>query len=117
VGAAVDISTVTSADGSTRTVIITGEFDLGGVDEVRQALTEAIETDMITKVVVDLGPTEFLDSSGIGVLVTARTLALGRGVELAAVNATGLVEQVLQLTGALQLLQPAEETRRGNRAG
>jgi anti-sigma B factor antagonist len=109
-GAAVDTSTVTSADGATHTVIITGELDLDGVDQVSQALTEAIEIAGTVKVVADLGPTQFLDSSGINVLIMARNEAERHGVQFRVVNASGLVEEVLQLTGVLQLLQSTEAT-------
>jgi anti-sigma B factor antagonist len=107
VGAAMKISTAMSADNAICTVIISGEFDLAGVERVRQVLIEAIETDGIAHVVIDLGPTEFLDSSGIGVLVFAHNLAAHHGVALTLANASGLVEEVLKLTGVWQLFQPA----------
>jgi anti-sigma B factor antagonist len=62
--------TVRSAlDGERIRLTLEGEMDLSNVQTVETALEEACSEDR--KVLVDLGPLEFLDSTGISLLVRA----------------------------------------------
>jgi anti-anti-sigma factor len=64
-------------------VRLAGELDLYNAEEVRAALTRAIEGSP-RRVVVDMADVEFVDSTALGVLIEARS-KLGRdGLALAA---------------------------------
>ena len=64
-------------------VHLAGELDLYNADEVRTALTQAIDGEP-SRLVVDLAEVEFVDSTALGVLIEARS-KLGRdGLALAA---------------------------------
>ncbi|HEX7084604.1 MAG TPA: STAS domain-containing protein [Gaiellaceae bacterium] len=58
-------------------VRLAGELDLYNAEEVRAALSTALE-DGPERVVVDLSEVEFIDSTALGVLIEARS-KLGRG--------------------------------------
>ena len=49
-----------------------GELDLYNADEVRKALTEAID-DGAERIVVDMSEVDFVDSTALGVLIEARS--------------------------------------------
>jgi anti-sigma B factor antagonist len=51
---------------------LAGEIDLYNANEVREALTEALDA-APTRIVVDLAAVEFLDSTALGVFVEARS--------------------------------------------
>ena len=68
-----------------------GELDLYNADEVRSALTDAIDSG-IARIVVDMSAVEFVDSTALGVLIEAR--------------------KSLENRRAFLLAQPGLETRR-----
>lgn len=61
-------------------------------DEVNQALGEGL-----TRLVLDLGPVEFIDSSGLGVVVSVLK-RLGPSGNLAIANANSAVRRLFSLT-------------------
>src|SRR5437763_179186 len=60
-----------------------GELDLYNADEVRKALTEAID-DGAERIVVDMSEVDFVDSTALGVLIEARSKIGRDGILLAA---------------------------------
>ena len=72
-----------SRDGAT-VIRLGGELDLYNADEVRAALTQAIDSGA-GRVVIDMSEVEFVDSTALGVLIEARSrLANRRSFLLAA---------------------------------
>jgi anti-anti-sigma factor len=92
-------------------VCLSGECDLAVSDRLTEVLLDAVHRSAV--VVVDLAGLEFLDSSGMHGLVTAHRAAKERGGRLEAVNPTGNVALVLDLTGVGTLLKPAAAPDRG----
>lgn len=86
------------------TVSLDGELDLAGRDDVERAIGEVVHAEGTRMVVVDLSSLEFIDSSGIGVLLKGRRQADAAGVGYRVNAATGIVRQVLSLTGVLEHL-------------
>jgi anti-anti-sigma factor len=72
---------------------LTGELDIAGVDTVRAAL-DSVPSDA-DGIVFDLSALDFMDSSGIAVLLTARE-RFGR-VQLR--RPPDIIRQVLEMTG------------------
>ncbi len=88
-------------------VAVSGEVDLAVHDSLLESLQSAIKTadrDGVGKVVVDLSPTSFLDSTGIRVLVKGRDAAIAAGIDFSVTGAGGLVRKVLEVTGVLAAL-------------
>ncbi|MEA2177744.1 MAG: anti-sigma factor antagonist [bacterium] len=68
----------TEADGAAR-LEVTGELDIGTGAQLEDAVTRALDAGA-RDVVVDLGGTTFLDSSGLGALIrAARAVDAARG--------------------------------------
>jgi len=91
------------------TVTLAGEFDLASGKVVTQAIDHEITAAGTTAVNVDLSDLAYLDSSGIGGLVKGRRKADKTGVAYRVTGATGMVRQVLRMTGMLEYLA-AEST-------
>ncbi len=81
---------------------LAGELDVADVAEVEQALDAAI-ADSSGAFLVDLVELDFLDSSGIRVLLRARALLGREDRVLALVGPTGPVRRALDLTGVADL--------------
>jgi len=85
-------------------VCLIGEFDMSVGDALSAALVGAARHPGVTAVVVDLQRTVFLDSHGVAGLVAGYEAATRAGRTLTAVNARGLVNEVLTITGLAEVL-------------
>ncbi len=91
--------------GHGRTVTVAGVIDLVTAPRFRSALVEILEAGN-ADAVVDLAAVDFIDASGIGVLVWAARMAGDRGGRLTIRNPSQAVRLVLDLAdldGALEI--------------
>jgi anti-sigma B factor antagonist len=78
---------------------LSGELDLVTVDSVRAAM-DAVLTEATGRLIFEVSELEFMDSSGIALLVSASRKA--EKVELR--NPTLIVRRLIELTGLTELL-------------
>lgn len=78
-------------------ICISGDLDLAAFDEVDELLTSA-QSDGYRGVRIDLRSLEFIDSSGIRVLLLAHQRAEQRGDEFCIVRGNDHVQRVFALT-------------------
>lgn len=83
---------------------LVGEMDLANVDEVRQALTAAIEGED-PAVIVDMSELEFIDSTGISMLLEAQAASRRDSDRLAFRGVQAEVARTLKLTGVDEQLR------------
>ncbi len=77
---------------------VKGEVDLYTSPQLKDKVTEMIEHGQ-SRLIIDLTDVGFMDSSGLGVLVTALKRARERDGSLALVCPEGSVHKVLTITG------------------
>jgi anti-sigma B factor antagonist len=75
-----------------------GEIDLYTAPKLKEQLGSLIEQDRV-RIVIDLGGVEFLDSTGLGVLIGSLRRCRERGGELALAAPKETVQKVLNITG------------------
>ena len=82
-----------------RTLLISGVVELNATNAgaFRDATREAFKPET-TIVTVDLAAARFVDSSGLGALVTVHKAMLARGGKLQILNPSPMARQVLELT-------------------
>jgi anti-sigma B factor antagonist len=78
-------------------VAVAGEFDLGSVPDFRRARDQALKEH--SPLVVDLTRCQFIDSTGIGALITCFKRAAQEDVDYALVGSGPQVGRVLELVG------------------
>jgi anti-sigma B factor antagonist len=100
----VEISASINRDGRVATVVVSGEVDIASVPTVDRAIHEAVTTDGVNTVRVDLSAVRFLDSSGISLLLKGRRLADDRAISYQVTRACGTVLRVLELSGVWEHL-------------
>lgn len=84
-------------NGDVPVIAVSGEVDVYSAPALRDRLTELLETG--PSVVVDLTDVSFLDSTGLGALVAARTVAAGQGGALALVCTQQRILKLFTITG------------------
>jgi anti-sigma B factor antagonist len=77
---------------------LTGELSLAEASALENRLAQVLAMNATT-VVVDLSGVEFIDSTGLSVLVRAQQHASERGVELGVANPNAQAARLLSLTG------------------
>jgi anti-anti-sigma factor len=81
---------------------LSGELDLAGAPELDQALAAA--RDAGTALTLDLRELEFIDSSGLGVLVRFNNAAVAAGYEYSVIAGPPQVHRAFVLSGLDQAL-------------
>jgi anti-sigma B factor antagonist len=84
-------------------VALTGEIDLAAAPVIRDHVDRLLGTDTAA-VVIDLSGVTFLDSSGIGTLLTCRKMADAAGKTFRALHAQDRVAAILDMTGVTDIL-------------
>jgi anti-anti-sigma factor len=84
-------------------VCLAGDFDMSVAAELSDALVRAARAPGVTRVVVDLQHTAFLDSHGIAGLLAGFDAATAAGRGFRVTNAKGVVRQVLEITGLAEV--------------
>lgn len=94
---------VTVTDGGDETVVaIQGEVDLYTAPRLREQLEGAVATDS-PNVVIDLDTLDFIDSTGLGVLVGALKEAENRGGEVRLRNPGRSTRKILEIAGLTEV--------------
>lgn len=94
----------TKVDGGT---VITprGRLDMMAATELRSLVTEAVGSGS-PRLVVDLGETQFIDSSGLGALIAGLKTTRQAGGDLRIARPTEQVQMVLELTQMNTVMRP-----------
>jgi anti-sigma B factor antagonist len=95
---------VTRTDAGEAVVAVRGAVDLVSKDELLDVALREFERAGIHLVVLDMSGVEFIDSSGLGALVTLDNEATGRGARFLVRDPSARVERILALTGLLDRL-------------
>lgn len=96
-GGCVELSVTRQGTGNVPVVAVNGEVDVYAAPALRDGLTELLEDG--SSVVVDLTEVGFLDSTGLGALVAARTAAADKGGSLPLVCTHQRILKLFTITG------------------
>ena len=91
-------------DGASVEVSPAGDLDMAATFRLEPAVEQLIAQDGVRRLVLDLAEVRFIDSAGIGALLSIRERADRLRVELALTNVSAPVEQVLEFTGTTGLM-------------
>ena len=100
----------TEQHGDAAVVVPTGELDLATAPALEEALGRAFDGGSV-RVVLDLRELEFIDSSGLRTLLTARRQAEAAGAQFSLVAGHRGLERTLEIAGVHKVFDwtPAEE--------
>ena len=84
-------------------VTVAGECDLHTGRQLRDVLTSEVSRG-VRRLILDLSGLAFMDSAGMQVLLSVRTVLIVRGAIMALVSPQPVVARILELTGADQII-------------
>lgn len=89
--------------GDTVTAYLSGELDHHSAKEMREAVDNAVELNMPSKLVLDFKEISFMDSSGIGLVMGRYKLLKKSKAELYISNTPSSIYKVMKLAGIERL--------------
>jgi anti-anti-sigma factor len=94
-----DLTVSRSDDGDRSTLALTGELDIDSVADLREPAEERLGSGECSALTLDLAGLTFIDSSGLGLLIELRRLALGSGASFHVVNVPSGPARVIGIAG------------------
>ena len=89
-------------------IAVSGELDIASAPELAQTL-EQIRPEQTKLVIVDLRELEFMDSTGLSIIVRAHQRLAEEGCELTLIKGKPQVQRLLDLTGVADRLRLVAE--------
>ncbi len=102
-------------EGAAAVIIVSGELDLASSPKFEQQL-EQVSDSGTESLVIDLRGLEFMDSTGLSIIVSAHQRLSAQGRQLSLVRGPEQVQRLLRLTGVaerLRLVDTPEEVLNG----
>ena len=93
------------------TIFLPKEVDHHNAEEIRKSADSVIEKNHIKYVIFDFKDTEFMDSSGIGVIMGRYKRIYMLGGEVCAVHTSERMKKILTMSGVTRIMQIYEEDR------
>ena len=91
------------------TIFLPAEVDHHNAEEMRKNADALIERNHIKFVIFDFEMTDFMDSSGIGVIMGRYKIIRLVGGEVWAVHANARIKKILTMSGMTKIMQIYEE--------
>ncbi len=91
------------------TIFLPGELDHHNAEEIRKESDRLIEEKHIKCVIFDFQETNFMDSSGIGVIMGRYKMVYLLGGEVWAVHTNERMKKILTMSGVTKIIQMYEE--------
>jgi anti-anti-sigma factor len=91
-------------NGAAAVVAVSGELDLASGPEL-EAQLDQLTGPGVQLVVIDLRALDFMDSTGLSILVRAHQRLAGEGCEMGLVKGSQQVQRLLDLTGVAERLR------------
>lgn len=91
------------------TIFLPTELDHHNAEEIRKVADQLIENNHIKSVIFDFEETNFMDSSGIGVIMGRYRMVYLLGGEVWAVHTNERMKKILTMSGVTKIIQIFEE--------
>ncbi len=98
--------------GATLVVRIKGEMDLNSIEAFREAVDRELTAGKAKNLILVLSDVTFIDSSGVGAILGRYKAVSSRGGKMVAVGLRPMARRILEMSGALRLIQTADSERR-----
>lgn len=90
-------------------VTFEGELDHHTAKEARESIDKAFDSNNVKNIIIDLHQLNFMDSSGIGLLMGRYKIASQNGGKLYIKNVSERVEKILKMSGMLKIVNIIEK--------
>lgn len=85
-------------------VVLCGELDENSANYARDKLDEIFLNINFSQIIIDLSELEFMDSTGIGVLIGRYKKMKSRNIPIFICNPSNHIEKIFKMTGIYQIM-------------
>ncbi len=93
--------------GGTVTAYITGDVDEHSAQKLRTFLDNIIDSESFAKLIIDFGNVDFLDSTGLGMLIGRYKRLREKGIPLFVDGVNSQIDKVFRISGIYQIVGKA----------
>lgn len=93
------------SSGKTLTVYLDGDIDHHNAREIRSRIDTKVFIQRPNELVLDLSRVNFMDSSGLGLILGRYTKAVEMGIEFKVANPNKQIKRILDLAGTERLIK------------
>lgn len=86
-------------------VSLEGELDHHTASQVREYIDDILEDPTIKNIVMDINGLNFMDSSGIGVLIGRYKIISKRGGNLGVANISSHIDRIFEVSGLYKIIK------------
>jgi anti-anti-sigma factor len=94
---------VSGADGDSLELVLAGDLDMAATFKIEPELDRLLAGQRFRRLVLDVADVQFIDSAGVGVLLSIRERTKQLGIEMTLVNVSDSVRRILDLSGTSAL--------------
>jgi anti-anti-sigma factor len=94
---------VSGADEDSLELVLTGDLDMAATFKIEPEVDRLLAGQRIRRLVLDVADVQFIDSAGVGVLLSIRERTKQLGIEMTLVNVSDSVRRILDLSGTSAL--------------
>jgi len=85
-------------------IVLSGELDEYSAGYIREEMDKAFSKDGFGQIVIDLSELDFMDSTGIGVLIGRYNLMKKKNIPIYICNPSKHAEKIFKMTGLYELM-------------
>ncbi len=86
-------------DGGKTTITIKGKITFENTGEIREKMKEILRDESLKHLILDMKEVSFIDSSGLGLLVSIKNTMIRKDGAFAIVNLSDTVKKIMKQTG------------------
>jgi anti-anti-sigma factor len=90
---------VSGSDGDSLGLVLAGDLDMAATFRIEPELDRLLAGQRIHRLVIDVADVGFIDSAGLGALLSIRERTRQLGIEMTLVNESAPVRRILDLSG------------------
>lgn len=85
-------------------ITLSGELDENSANYTREVLDDILENETFRQVVIDLSELEFMDSTGIGVMIGRYKKLKEKNIQIYLTNPNKHIDKIFEMTGLYKIM-------------
>ena len=85
-------------------ISLCGELDENSANYTREILDNILENEVFRQVIIDLGELEFMDSTGIGVMIGRYKRLREKNIQIYLTNPNKHIDRIFEMTGLYKIM-------------
>lgn len=85
-------------------IVLSGELDECSANYTRESMDSIINSNNFSKLIIDMSDLDFMDSTGIGVLIGRYKKLKNKNIFMYVINPNSHIERIFQMSGLYEII-------------